>query len=299
MRLTSVVHRSSMVFNVRFDLNSLVSMPDVLSSMMAISREAGAAIMNIYGEDDFGVDLKDDNSPVTRADLAAHRIIVDGLEKLAPDIPILSEESEEIDYDIRSKWKRYFLVDPLDGTKEFINRNGEFTVNIALINDGIPVIGVVFVPVEDILYVGTQIDAPRAYLIISGQAREIKSRAVDAGQPLTLVASRRHGGEAMTSFVANLTPHFPEIETTNMGSSLKLCLVASGDADIYPRLAPTSEWDTAAAQAVVEAAGGAVLDLSLQPLRYNMKADILNPHFLVLGDTSFDWSAILTRFSRV
>ena len=172
-----------MVFNVRFDLNSLVSMPDVLSSMMAISREAGAAIMNIYGEDHFGVDLKDDNSPVTRADLAAHRIIVDGLEKLAPDIPILSEESEEIDYDIRSKWKRYFLVDPLDGTKEFINRNGEFTVNIALINDGIPVIGVVFVPVEDILYVGTQIDAPRAYLIISGQTREIKSRAVDAGQP--------------------------------------------------------------------------------------------------------------------
>ena len=297
MRVTSVVHRSSMVFNVRFDLNPLVSMPDVLSSMMAISREAGAAIMNIYGEDDFGVDLKDDNSPLTRADLAAHRIIVNGLEKLAPDIPILSEESEEIDYDIRSKWKRYFLVDPLDGTKEFINRNGEFTVNIALINDGIPVIGVVFVPVEDILYVGTQIDAPRAYLIISGQTREIKSRAVDTGQPLTLVASRRHGGETMTSFVTNLTSHFPEIETTNMGSSLKLCLVASGDADIYPRLAPTSEWDTAAAQAVVEAAGGAVLDLSLQPLRYNMKADILNPHFLVLGDTSFDWSAILTRFS--
>ena len=297
MRVTSVVHRSSMVFNVRFDLNPLVSMPDLLSSMMAISREAGAAIMNIYREDDFEVDLKDDNSPLTRADLAAHRIIVNGLEKLAPDIPILSEESEDIDYDIRSKWKRYFLVDPMDGTKEFINRNGEFTVNIALINDGIPVIGVVFVPVEDILYVGTQIDAPRAYLIISGQTREIKSRTVDPGQPLTLVASRRHGGEAMTSFVANLTPHFPEIETTNMGSSLKLCLIASGEADIYPRLAPTSEWDTAAAQAVVEAAGGAVLDLSLQPLRYNMKADILNPHFLVLGDTSFDWSAILTRFS--
>ena len=297
MRVTSVVHRSSMVFNVRFGLNPVESMPDVLSSMVAISREAGAAIMNIYAEDDFEVDLKDDNSPLTRADLAAHRIIVNGLEKLAPDIPILSEESEEIDYDIRRKWKRYFLVDPLDGTKEFINRNGEFTVNIALINDGIPVIGVVFVPVEDILYVGTQIDAPRAYLIISGQTREIKSRAVDAGQPLTLVASRRHGGEAMTSFVANLAPHFPEIETTNMGSSLKLCLVASGDADIYPRLAPTSEWDTAAAQAVVEAAGGAVLDLSLQPLRYNMKSDILNPHFLVLGDTSFDWSAILTRFS--
>ena len=229
-----------MVFNVRFDLNPLVSMPDVLSSMMAISREAGAAIMNIYGEDHFGVDLKDDNSPVTRADLAAHRSIVDGLENLAPDIPILSQESEEIDYDMRSKWKRYFLVDPLDGTKEFINRNGEFTVNIALINDGIPVIGVVFVPVEDILYVGTQIDAPRAYLIISGQTREIKSRAVDAGQPLTLVASRRHGGEAMTSFVANLTPYFSEIETTNMGSSLTLCLVASGDADIYPRLALTS-----------------------------------------------------------
>ena len=297
MRETSVVHRSSMVFNVRFDLNPLVSMPDLLSSMMAISREAGAAIMNIYGEDDFGVDLKDDNSPLTRADLAAHRIIVNGLEKLAPDIPILSEESEDIDYDIRSKWKRYFLVDPLDGTKEFINRNGEFTVNIALINDGIPVIGVVFVPVEDILYVGTQIDGPRAYLIISGQTRQIKSRAVDPRQPLNLVASRRHGGEAMTSFVANLTPHFPQIETTNMGSSLKLCLIASGEADIYPRLAPTSEWDTAAAQAVVEAAGGAVLDLSLQPLRYNMKADILNPHFLVLGDTSFDWSAILTRFS--
>ena len=280
---------------LRFE--SVGAMPDLLSSMMAISREAGAAIMNIYSEDDLGVELKDDNSPLTRADLVAHRIIVNGLEKLAPDIPILSEESEEIDYDIRSKWKRYFLVDPLDGTKEFINRNGEFTVNIALINDGIPVIGVVFGPVEDILYAGTQINSPRAYLVVSGQTREIKSRAIDTGQPLTLVAGRRHGGEAMTSFVANLTPYFSEIETTNMGSSLKLCLVASGDADIYPRLALTSEWDTAAAQAVVEAAGGAVLDLSLQPLRYNMKADILNPHFLVLGDTSFDWSAILTRIS--
>lgn len=272
-------------------------MSDLLHSMMAISREAGAAILDIYGEDDFGVELKDDDSPLTRADLAAHQIIVSGLEKLAPDIPILSEESESIDYDTRRQWKRYFLVDPLDGTKEFINRNGEFTVNIALIDDGVPVLGVVFVPVKDVLYAGNQLDDPCAILIVDGQTTPINSRAVDTNQALTLVASRRHGGEATTSFIANLTPHFPDVETTNMGSSLKLCLVASGEADIYPRLAPTSEWDTAAAQAVVEAAGGVVLDLSFNPLRYNTKADILNPHFLVLGDAVFDWPAILLQVS--
>ncbi len=268
-------------------------MSDLLHSMMAISREAGAAILDIYGEDDFGIELKDDDSPLTRADLAAHQIIVSGLEKLAPDIPILSEESESIDYDTRRQWNRYFLVDPLDGTKEFINRNGEFTVNIALIDDGVPVLGVVFVPVKDVLYAGNQLDDPCAFLIVDGRTTVINSRAIDKNQALALVASRRHGGEATSSFIANLTPHFPDIETTNMGSSLKLCLVASGEADIYPRLAPTSEWDTASAQAVVEAAGGVVLDLSLKPLRYNTKADILNPHFLVLGDAGFEWSAIL------
>lgn len=264
--------------------------------MSAAARAAGAAILEIYGEEDFDVQTKDDDSPLTRADLAAHHLIIDHLSGGAGDIPILSEESAEIPFAERSSWDRYFLVDPLDGTKEFINRNGEFTVNIALIEQGVPVAGVVYVPVKNVLYVGDQ-NAGMATVMRDGKTTPIKTRRLDKSVPLIVVASRRHGGDALEACMSVLRDHFSGIDTTNMGSSLKLCLVAEGVADLYPRLAPTSEWDTAAAQAIVEAAGGQVVDTSLALLRYNTKDDILNPFFYVLGDTSFDWSSILKQVS--
>ena len=265
---------------------------DMIDIMSAIAREAGAAIMAVYGEADFGVETKTDDSPLTRADLAAHRLIVARLGELAPDIPVLSEESDGIGYEQRRGWQRFFMVDPLDGTKEFISRNGEFTVNIALIDRGVPVQGVVFVPVKDVLYTGDQL-AGIATVSRDGGRHAIRTRPLDTSAPLTLVASRRHGGESLARCVEVLEQHFDRIETTNMGSSLKLCLVAEGRADLYPRLAPTSEWDTAAAQAVVEAAGGRVVDTRLQVLRYNQREEILNPFFYVIGDPSWDWDSVL------
>ncbi len=273
-------------------------MIDQIVEICRISREAGAAILAVYAKADHGVETKSDDSPLTAADMAAHRIIVSGLEALFPEIPVLSEESGEIDFATRAGWSRYFLVDPLDGTKEFINRNGEFTVNIALIENGLPCLGVVFVPVKDVLYVGYELDGEKAAFVEQGGTRTaIKTRALAArtaaGEPLTVVASRRHGGEALEACMNVLSRHFESIDTTNMGSSLKLCLVAEGKADLYPRLAPTSEWDTAAAHAIVAAAGGTVVDTTLAPLRYNTKDSLLNPHFFVLGDPDYGWLEIL------
>lgn len=267
---------------------------ELVDLMSRTVRDAGAAILEVYGEEDFGVEAKSDDSPLTRADLAAHHIIVDSLSLGAPEIPILSEESDDIPFTERRSWDRYFLVDPLDGTKEFISRNGEFTVNVALIEAGIPVMGVVFVPVKDVLYVGDQ-KAGQATVTRDGETISISTRPFNPEESVTVVASRRHGGEALEACLSVLKTSFSDIETTNMGSSLKLCLVAEGEADLYPRLAPTSEWDTAAAQAVVEAAGGSVVNTALDPLRYNTKENILNPFFYVIGDTSYDWRSLLSR----
>ena len=269
-------------------------MTEHLELMTNLAREAGGAILEVYAESDFGVETKDDDSPLTRADLAAHKIIVAGLAAGAPEIPVLSEESTGITWQTRSSWDRYFLVDPLDGTKEFINRNGEFTVNIAYIENGVPVAGVVFVPVKDVMYQGDQ-NQGLAKVIRQGGEQDISVRNVDPNRPLTIVASRRHGGDALEACLEVLNEHFSEVETTNMGSSLKLCLVAEGKADLYPRLAPTSEWDTAAAQAIVEAAGGRVVDTNLETLRYNTKENILNPFFYVLGDTAYEWLSVLSK----
>lgn len=261
-----------------------------LDAMGAIARRAGDAILEIYEHSDFGVETKADDSPLTKADLAAHRIIVGELTATWPEIPVLSEESGEIPFAERQRWSRYFLVDPLDGTKEFINRNGEFTVNIALIDEGEPVAGVVFVPVKDQLYAGAADTG--AWCEEGGSRRAISTRPVNP-DALTVVASRRHGGEALTACMDVLSTRFGQVDTTNMGSSLKLCLVASGEADLYPRLAPTSEWDTAAAHAIVSAAGGRVVDTALAPLRYNSKDSILNPYFYVIGDADYDWDSVL------
>jgi 3'(2'), 5'-bisphosphate nucleotidase len=269
----------------------------LLAGISDICRRAGDAILTVYAKQDPGIETKSDDSPLTEADLAAHRVIVDGLEELAPGIPVLSEESRVVDYDVRKKWQRYFLVDPLDGTKEFISRNGEFTVNIALIEDGAPVLGVVFVPVQDLMYGGYRADDDVAFVEREGVRTPIRTRQLRdrlrAGEALTVVASRRHGSDTLQDCLRVLERHFSTIDTRNMGSSLKLCLVAEGDADFYPRLAPTSEWDTAAAHAIVESAGGIVVDTDFMPLRYNTKADILNPFFYVIGDASFPWESIL------
>lgn len=273
-------------------------MIEQMEALITIAKDAGTAILEVYEKEDFGIEIKADESPLTKADLAAHEIIVAGLNKIAPDIPVLSEESTEIPFSERRKWQRYFLVDPLDGTKEFINRNGEFTVNIALIDEGMPVMGVVYVPVRAVTYAGQQLEESSVFVERDGDRFEISSRDLQqrlrSNEPLTIVASRRHGGEALQACLKVLEKKFSAIESTNMGSSLKLCLVAEGKADLYPRLAPTSEWDTAAAQAVVEAAGGRVVDMSLMPLRYNSKDSLLNPFFYVIGDKSFPWNDILS-----
>jgi len=258
----------------------------LVAPVCTIARQAGAAIIDVYQRADHGVQHKADESPLTAADLAAHSIITAALRTLTPDLPVLSEESAEVPWSERRTWTRYWLVDPLDGTKEFINRNGEFTVNIALIDAGAPVLGVVFVPTLDLLYWGAR--GLGAWKEERGTRNAIMTRAMHAEQTqLRVVASRRHGGEELDAWLARMQQRFPALEFVTMGSSLKICLVAEGRADIYPRLAPTSEWDTAAAQGILEAAGGLLTDLQFAPYRYNRKDELLNPHFFALGDPAF------------
>lgn len=251
-----------------------------------LARRAGAAILEIYAGS-FAVEHKADDSPLTAADMASHRVIVDGLRELTPDIPVLSEEAKDIAWNVRRGWDRYWLVDPLDGTREFVKRNGEFTVNIALIENHAPVLGVVLIPVTGELYYGVAGDG--AFLEASPGAtpRPIATRAA-ASIPL-VAGSRSHSNERQAAMLGNLGEH----RLVPVGSSIKFCMVARGDADLYLRLGPTSEWDTAAAQCVLEQAGGAVLDLRGEALRYNTKDSLLNPEFLALGDGSVDWLARL------
>lgn len=245
-----------------------------------IARAAGAAIMEIYHGEDFGETSKADSSPLTLADLAAHNVIVDGLRGLAAQYPILSEEAADISYAIRSKWATFWLVDPLDGTKEFLKRNGEFTVNIALIEHGVPVLGVVYAPVLDVCYFaarGTGAFVQRG----DAAAQAIQAEAHTADSAIKVVASRSHSDARTAALLQKLGNH----ECISMGSSLKLCLVAEAAAHFYPRLGPTMEWDTAAAHAVVLEAGGIVCDVAEQALRYN-KEDMHNPEFLVLANSN-------------
>ena len=258
----------------------------LLAPVRDIAREAGRAIMEVYVRADHEVVKKDDKSPLTAADLAAHSVIVNGLKALTPEVPVLSEEAAGIPWQQRRGWERYWLVDPLDGTREFIKRNGEFTVNIALIEDGVPVLGVVYAPVLDWMYSGAT--GHGAHKAQQDGVHAISTQAVSADQQaLRVVASRSHRGEALEAWLAAMERRHPDIEIVSMGSSLKICLVAEGRADVYPRLAPTSEWDTAAAQAVLEAAGGILLDADGNVLRYNHKESLLNPHFYALGDPGF------------
>jgi len=257
-------------------------MNELLKGIEGLAIKAGSAIMEVYQSDDFGVDHKADDSPLTKADLAAHHVIVKGLQELTPEIPVLSEESADIDYEERKSWEKYWLVDPLDGTKEFIKRNGEFTVNIALIDQGKSVLSVVYVPVTEVSYsaaVGVGV-----FKREGGKKHSIMVKKNSRFKP-TVVGSRSHMSEEVKSYLERLGQH----DLVSMGSSLKFCLVAEGRADLYPRLGLTSEWDTAAAQCIVEQAGGRVVTLDGEPLLYNTKDSLLNPHFMVFGDKSRDW----------
>jgi 3'(2'), 5'-bisphosphate nucleotidase len=253
----------------------------------AIARTAGRRILDVY-ESDFAVEHKQDNSPLTAADLAAHRAILDGLHVLTPRLPILSEESaEQAAWHVRRDWERYWLVDPLDGTREFVKRNGEFTVNIALIEEHRPILGVVFAPV-----LGEMFQAWRgghAFAETAAQSGKVELHARRRGDTLRVAGSRSHADPRTLAALDRLGPH----ELRPLGSSLKFCRAAQGEVDLYIRYGLTSEWDTAAGQCVLEQAGGGVALTSGEPLRYNTKDSLLNPDFLAFGDASIDWAALL------
>ncbi len=263
--------------------------PQQIDALVELARGAGRRILTVYESDHFDIEAKGDGSPLTRADRLAHDYLVQGLSALTPTIPVLSEESGAREFAARRDWQSFWLVDPLDGTKEFIKRNGEFTVNIALVRDRLPVFGVVFAPVPDTCYVGGPGYGARRI----GQDRQSRDIHVTSysGGLATVVASRSHRGQAVDAFITRLTDLECPPQVRSMGSSLKICLVAEGAADVYPRLGPTSEWDTAAAHAVVLGAGGKVTDTDGNDLRYN-KASILNPWFVVSGAGDFPWHTL-------
>jgi 3'(2'), 5'-bisphosphate nucleotidase len=256
-----------------------------------IARDAGNAILSIYNAG-FDIQEKDDKSPLTDADLASHNLILQKLSELTPEIPILSEESAKLPFEERSSWETYWLVDPLDGTREFIKRNGEFTVNIALIHQHRSIIGVINVPVLDVDYYAWE-NGGCYKAEQKGEAKKISVRKLDESDnaQLTVAGSRSHGSEMMQQYMEKLG----DVETLSMGSSLKFCLVAEGRADLYPRLGLTSEWDTAAAHCIVEQAGGYITKTDMTPLEYNTKDSLLNPFFFVFGDNSQDWSQYLSE----
>ena len=257
-----------------------------IEPIVALAEDAGHAILEVYSTD-FEVQSKDDESPLTQADLASHHCIVAGLERLTPDMPIISEESGLPNFEERRSWDRYWLIDPLDGTKEFVNRNGEFTVNIALIEKNRPVFGVVHVPVHKKTYVGCEGVGAE---LRDGDKPPVPIRVSSvSSDPVRVVGSRSHRGASLDAYLEGLGEH----DMVPMGSSLKFCVVAEGGADLYPRLGPTSEWDTAAAQAVVEQAGGSVVTLDGRTMTYNAKSDILNAYFFVIGAADRDWLALL------
>jgi 3'(2'), 5'-bisphosphate nucleotidase len=259
---------------------------NLLEKVEVIAREAGTAIMNIYAQD-FSVLEKEDKSPLTEADSAAHEVITLRLKQLQPTLPILSEEAVG-DFSGANSSGRYWLVDPLDGTKEFIKRNGEFTVNIALIENGRSILGLVYAPALNVTYLAAQglgafkvgTDGIRVPFYVAEHPE---------GSTWRVVGSRSHAGDSLTGFLQRLGPH----ELMSMGSSLKFCLVAEGNADVYPRMGPTSLWDTAAAQCVVEQAGGGVIQLTGEPLSYLNPSAALNPFFVAHGKSSINWAELI------
>lgn len=257
---------------------------EMLDSLCALAREAGKAILEDKARTS-SVELKADESPVTSADLASHNAICAGLAGLYPEVPLLSEESISIPYEERKHWTTYFLIDPLDGTKEFIKGRKEYTVNIALIVDGVPELGVVYVPELQLIFAGAK--GLGSFKQVDGEERQVIHVAKSSEPVPRVVGSASHASPQMAGFLEALGAH----EMLAFGSSLKICQIADGTAHVYPRLGPTSEWDTAAGHAVVLYAGGGVMQLNGAALDYNQKESILNPFFLVIGPKDKDWAS--------
>lgn len=265
-----------------------------LPAVIDLVRQAGVVTLPFW-RCDTAVTAKLDDSPVTAADLAAHHLLLAGLNALAPEIPVLSEEAADISLGERAQWTRWWLVDPLDGTKEFIAGSEEFTVNVALIEHGRVVFGVVGIPTTGRCYFGgAGLGAWRSEE--EAEAQPISVR-IAPSEAFTVVASKRHSSPAQERLLAGLSEQFGDLEMANIGSSLKFCLLAEGNADCYPRLAPTSQWDTAAAQGVLEGAGGEVLDLKGLALTYEARESFLNPSFLALPQAAA-WRDELVQLAR-
>ncbi len=268
-----------------------IPLEELVSPVCEIAKQAGAEILKIY-KDGFDIEEKDDRSPLTTADLASHNLIISSLEKITPDIPILSEESSSIPFAERQKWTTYWLIDPLDGTREFIKRNGEFTVNIALIHEHSSILGVVYIPVQDVSYF-----AAKGYGSFKQEqnqnANKIHMHSSQPSNKPVICGSRSHAGKSLQALIEEIGEH----DLISIGSSIKMCLVAEGKADIYPRFGPTSEWDTGAAHCVVQEAGGVIVDTTLETLLYNTKDSLLNPSFIAIGDLNHAWRELLQKHS--
>ena len=264
---------------------SFKALESLVAPLLALCEEAGAAICEHYHAPDADhYEAKGDDSPLTRADLASDAILALGLKQLAPQLPILSEESAHIDVDERLGWPRYWLVDPLDGTKEFLARTGEFTINLALVDNHRPVLGVLFLPLTRLAYVG--IPGSRAWRrdMASGEDVALTTRPLTTERPLAVLASRRHKGRRLLACLDWLGERWPRLERHNSGSALKFCQLAEGAGDFYPRFSRCCEWDTAAGHAVLEAAGGTLLGMDGMPLRYNLTESVYSPDFYGFGD---------------
>ena len=247
---------------------------DLIEQLIKISKEAGQAILEVY-KTNFDHQIKEDLSPLTKADILSHNIICERLEALTPGIPILSEESCNIPLSIRSQWNQYWLIDPLDGTKEFLKKNDEFTVNIALMKNNKPIFGLINTPVSKEIYWGSQNHGSN-FIDTEGNISKIKT-SEKIGKSLRIVTSRSHPSEKLNTYLKKIDNY----KIISRGSSLKFCLVASGKADIYPRFGPTSEWDIAAGEAIVKFAGGEIIKLDGKSMTYNLKDSLLNPEFIV------------------
>jgi 3'(2'), 5'-bisphosphate nucleotidase len=270
---------------------SLSELRLLLPQVIDISHSAGRRILEIY-DAGFEVETKSDGSPLTSADKGSHNYIVSALSKLTPDIPMVSEESSAIDYSERRQWREYWLIDPLDGTKEFVKRSGEFTVNIALMQNNVPTLGVVHTPVKGWTHWGYK-DGGAWLKHDATDPVRIQARQYEGGKA-TVVASRSHGRGRLQAFLDTLSNKEGPYDLANMGSALKICLVAEGSGDIYPRFGPTGEWDTAAADIVLSEAGGRLVGCDMKQLKYN-KEILLNPSFLAICGGAYDWSLLLAN----
>lgn len=257
---------------------------EIIEAIKKIAKDAGDAILDVYNKpDSIKVKEKSDNSPITQADLAAHHIIEKGLSQVTPDIPILSEESAEIPFAERQSWSSFWLVDPLDGTKEFIARTDDFTVNIAFVSNHAPIFGLIYLPIEQTFYYGAK-EYGAFKQVLGSEATAISTS--DQSGALRVSVSRRHQSDKLKLLLDGLEAY----EVIPRGSSIKMCLVAEGSADLYPRLGPTCEWDTGAGQCILEAAGGGIIKADTrEPLRYNTKDSLVNPGFFCVGDLQQPW----------